>query len=145
MDEIERSDPAGCLLPSYLKGDPKRGYDWESSSEAASDLSKVLPTDHTRLSAKLDATLKGKAILNLSGGADKLVPYGCGRAFYDYLKGAIGPGGWWANNGIVFDDRIFDGVGHSVSPAMIDTAVEFIGQFLAGDVGNKAGAGSSRI
>jgi len=145
LGEMERSDPAGHLLPSYLKADPKRGYDWETGSDEGRNLNKVLPTDYARLSSKLDATLKGKAILNLSGGADKLVPYGCGRVFFDYLKGAVGPGGWWTNNGVVFDDRRFDGIGHNVSPAMADAAVEFIGKVLSGEIGGKANAKASRI
>lgn len=145
VDEIDRSDPAGMLLPNYLKADPKRGYDWEKGSEAAKNVGTVLASDHDRLSAKLNATLKGKTILNLSGGADKLVPYSCGQIFFDYLRGAISPGGWWANNGIVFDDRVFEGVGHETAPAMAEAAVTFIGVVLAGEFGGKGVVKKSRI
>lgn len=142
---MDNSDPAGMLLPNYLKADPNRGYDWEKGSEAAKNVGKVLASDHDRLSKKLNATLKGKVILNLSGGADKLVPYACGEIFFNYLRTAISPGGWWANNGVVFDDRIFESVGHEMTPAMAEAAVTFVSDVLAGEVGGKGGVKASKI
>ena len=59
-------------------------------------------------------TLGNKRILSLSGGADKLVPYRCGEPFLSWLKKAIGKGGWYEQGGVVFEDMVFDGVGHEV-------------------------------
>lgn len=145
MDEMDNSDPAGALLPNYLKADPQRGYDWEKGSEAVKNVGSVLASDYSRLSKKLNATLRRKIILNLSGGADKLVPYSCGEIFFDYLRKAIGPGGWWANNRVVFDDRVFEGVGHETTPAMAEAAVTFISDVLAGDIGGKGSVKASRM
>lgn len=113
---MRRADPAGKLLPSYLQA-PNDGS------------TKVLPGDYERLSAALDALLKGKTVFALSGGADKLVPYAEGKVFYDFLKSAIGgedKEGWWKGNNCVFVDRVYDGVGHETTAEMADDAVRFL-------------------
>ncbi len=141
---LEKSDPASALLPNYLKADPvRRGYDWEVSAKTAGV--KVLSNDYDRLRANLNKSLKGKVILNLSGGADKLVPYACGETFFRFLREASGPGGWWQTNDFVFDDRIFEGVGHETTPAMAEAAVTFIGDVLAGKVGNAGSVKGGKI
>ncbi|PGH16109.1 hypothetical protein AJ80_05324 [Polytolypa hystricis UAMH7299] len=83
----------------------------------------------------LSQSLAGKRILLLSGGSDKLVPYHRGEAFLTWLKKAISPdGGWFADGGVSLEDLIFEGVGHEVTPEMVDHAIEFIGEsLLAGD------------
>jgi len=140
---LEKSDPASVLLPNYLKANPtKRGYDWEVN-EQITDV-KVLSSDYDRLVERLNNSLKGKVILNLSGGADKLVPYACGETFFRFLREASEPDGWWKENEFIFDDRIFEGVGHEITPEMAGTAVTFIGDVLAGKVG-KVSVKSSRI
>jgi hypothetical protein len=135
---LEKSDPASALLPNYLKADPtKRGYDWEANAKATEV--KVLSSDYDRLAEGLNKSFKGKVILNLSGGEDKLVPYACGETFYRFLREASGPDGWWQKNEFIFDDRIFEGVGHEITPEMSETAVAFIGDMLAGKI-RKAGS-----
>ena len=71
-------------------------------------------------------TLQGKRILNLAGGADKLVPYKQSEPFLRWLKQAIGPNGWFQNGDVVLEDIVFDGVGHEMSPGMMDAASRFI-------------------
>jgi hypothetical protein len=72
--------------------------------------------------------------MNLSGGADKLVPYAQSETFMKFLKGAIDPEhGWWKNNGVVLDDRIYDGIGHECTLEMADAASQFISDVLAGE------------
>lgn len=137
---LEKSDPASALLPNYLKADPtKRGYDWEVNAEVTEV--KVLSSDYDRLAENLNKSLKGKVILNLSGAADKLVPYACGETFFRFLREASGPDGWWQKNEFIFDDRIFEGVGHEITSEMAKTAVTFIGNVLAG----KLCPGASRL
>ena len=70
--------------------------------------------------------LRGKRILNLAGGADKLVPYASGEGFLRWLKGAIGPEGMFADGEVVLEDMVFEGVGHEMSPGMVTEAVRFV-------------------
>ena len=142
---LEKSDPASALLPNYLKADPaRRGRDWEVIAKAT-DV-KVLSSDYDRLAENLNKSLKGKVILNLSGGADKLVPYACGETFFRFLREASKPGGgWWQENEFIFDDRIFEGVGHEITPEMAEVAVTFIGDVLASKIGKAGNVKSSKI
>ncbi|KAF2435400.1 hypothetical protein EJ08DRAFT_604289 [Tothia fuscella] len=135
VNAIVVSDPAGLLLPFEYKAPRNLQADeiLEPTSNAKAQHAKVL-----------DVTLKNKNILNLSGGADKLVPYSMSEPFLRFLKRAISPEGWWGDNGLVLDDRIFEGVGHESTPAMNAAAVSFITDALAGDVGRK-GVRESRI
>lgn len=128
VEEIGRSDPAGVFLPAEMK--------------APNIVQDVVPAPGLRLKIiqSLNAKLKGKRILNLSGGSDKLVPYACGETFVRFLKTAIDPSqGWWKNSGLVFEDRVFDGVGHEMTPEMAAVAVTFIGDSLAGLEGGHIG------
>ena len=141
---VEKSDPASALLPNYLKADPlRRGYDWEVNAKVT-DV-KVFSSDYDRLVEKLNKSLRGKAILNLSGGADKLVPYACGETFFTFLREASRHGGWWQDNEFIFDDRTFEGVGHEVTPKMIEVSVTFIGDVLASEIGKAGSVKSSKI
>lgn len=128
---INESDPAGVFLPAHLKAPAK---------PSSSDIEKSAHETNIRA-----WTLQGKKILNLSGGADKLVPYSCSKVFLDFLKSASGPRGVWKDADISLEDRIFEGVGHEATPAMLEAAVGFIGDTLvAGEEGGKGG-GRSRI
>ena len=69
--------------------------------------------------------LRGKRVLNMAGGADKLVPYGAGEGFLKWLKGAVRSGGAFEDGGVVLEDKVFDGVGHEMSPGMVTEAVRF--------------------
>lgn len=135
VDAVGVSDPAGLLLPNELKAPRSVG--------AAESLDPTLSAQ-VQTAKVLDGSLKNKTILNLSGGADKLVPYAMSETFLRFLKRAIGPGGWWKDNGLVLDDRVFEGVGHESTPAMNAAAVAFIGDALAGDIGRR-GVRESRI
>ena len=61
--------------------------------------------------------LKGKKVLCLSGGADKLVPYECNRRFLEELKGV---------EGVELVDRVFEGVGHECTPTMIEELAQWV-------------------
>lgn len=79
----------------------------------------------------LTRCLAGKKILNLSGGADKLVPYHRGEAILTWLKKAIAPGGWFADGGVSIEDIIFENAGHEVTPRMVEEAIRFIAETLS--------------
>jgi hypothetical protein len=129
VQAISQYDPAGFLLPSNLKAPVSltAGQSLDPSAAAQEQILQVL-----------NKNLAHKVIFNLSGGSDKLVPYACSAPFLSYLKRAISPEGWWKDNGLVLDDRIYEGVGHECTEKMLDDAVLFIGNVLAGEVGKRA-------
>ena len=118
IEAVERYDPAGLLLGEVSERSN------ESYEREPSEKQKI------RLMPIMKSSLQGKRILNLSGGADKLVPYKCGEPFLTWLKNAIAPGGWFEDGGLEMEDIIFDGVGHEMSPEMLREALRFIVETL---------------
>jgi pimeloyl-ACP methyl ester carboxylesterase len=130
VDWVEKTNPAGKLMPIEIQAvlmpplaDPKP----ESLSPA------LLVTGYK---IRLNRTLKGKAVLNMSGGKDKLVPYSASKTFLDYLKAASQDGekGWWKNNQFTLEDIVFKDAGHEATPEMVATAVAFICGVVGGDI-----------
>ena len=64
--------------------------------------------------------------------------------FFSWFGKAIGPGGWFTDGGISFEDIIFHGVGHEATPKMIEQAIRFIGETLASGE-DKGGLKVSRV
>jgi pimeloyl-ACP methyl ester carboxylesterase len=132
LAEVRKTDPAGLLLPTNWQAYATVNDVVPSSSRTRDQIRELL---HLRLA--------DKKILNLSGGADKLVPYAQSEIFLRFIKAAIEPGeGWWKNNHVVLDDRIFDGVGHETTREMADVAVSFVGDVLAGEVKQQQSSGT---
>lgn len=131
---VDNSDPAGLFLPK----------EWKGPNVVSAAIASIVPTASVQASTAsiLNSTLQNKRILLQSGGADKLVPYACGEPFLRFLKTATGS--WWKNNGLVLDDRVYEGVGHETTPLMAKEAMEWIGDVLAGDI-RVAGVKESRI
>jgi hypothetical protein len=139
IDSIDNTDPAGVFLPPGAKATGLAFPLAALPNEAALE-----PLGRSRQQGvvRLNRSLKGKAVLNLSGGADKLVPHACAEPFFAYLKRARE--GWWKDGKeFWFEDRVFDGVGHAVSPDMAEAAVRFVGDIVAGDIKVES-AGMSR-
>ena len=124
VELTKRYDPAGLLFSQLnepsLAGPVHNGPVREPTEDEKRALRPIL-----------QRTLAGKRLLNLAGGADKLVPYHRGEPFLTWIKKAIGPHGWFADGKISLDDRQFEGVGHEVTPPMLDAAIQFIGETLA--------------
>ena len=114
VQAVEKSDPAGFFLG------PLRVRDIQMYDEIPSE------TELKRLIPLMKSTLQGKRILNMAGGADKLVPYECAKPFCGWLKRAVASNGWFANGSVEFVDVVFEGVGHAMSPAMANEANRFI-------------------
>ncbi len=137
VEAIRKYDPAG-LFWSQLKG-ARRGQE---------HLQEPSQEDKAQLVPLMARALGNKRILNLSGGADKLVPYKMSEPFVGWLKKAVGKGGWFEGGGVVFEDKIFDGVGHEVPYGMAVELVRFVGESLEGEremtVGKK-GRGQGRL
>lgn len=116
VEAVERYDPAGLLL-GKVTDRTEETYTREPTEE-----------EKQRLIPLMANTLQGKRILNLAGGADKLVPYKAGEPFLLWLKKAISKDGWFRDCGITLEDIVFDGVGHEMSPGMVKEVVRFIGE-----------------
>lgn len=114
LDAVEKYDPAGLL-----QGDVS------SRDEDIFDRN-LTDGEERRLLPIMKSSLQGKRILNMSGSADKLVPYKCGEPFLRWLKNATAPGGWFSGGGVVLEDLVFDGVGHDMSPSMVSEAHRFV-------------------
>ena len=112
-EAVEEHDPAGLFL-GEIKSRDDDVYDRNPT---------VL--EQKRLLPLMKKSLQGKSILNLAGGADKLVPYKCGEPFLRWLKKAITSNGWF-EGGLIFEDIVFDGVGHDMSPEMVKEAHRFV-------------------
>ena len=114
---IESYDPAGVLL-GHVANRTDDVYERQPNEE---DKRRLLP---------LIGKLHGKRILNLSGATDKLVPYAQSKPFLEWFKNSLKPAGWLAEEEIVLKDLVFEGVGHDMSPAMLNEAVHFIAESL---------------
>ncbi|KAK3062513.1 hypothetical protein LTS18_003914 [Coniosporium uncinatum] len=124
VEAVKASDPAGLLMRYSLAA---RGA--IAGAEGGLDAA-----EHVRLRPLFEKHLRGKKILVMSGGADKLVPYECGQPFYSFLKKAVGPGGWFTGQGVVFEDLVYEGVGHAVDPRMADRSMAWVGEVLTGEL-----------
>jgi len=121
VEAVRKSDPASSLWSGS-------GLNWRPGQEhlhdepTAEDKEKVVPL--------MARCFGNKRILNLSGGSDKLVNYSHSKPFLDWLKKAIGKGGWFEGGGLYLEDIVYPGVGHEVPPAMVDAMVKFVNQTL---------------
>ncbi|KAI8930927.1 hypothetical protein NX059_011942 [Plenodomus lindquistii] len=120
LDAIAQYDPAGLLLPGSF------------NPTSPADNVALSPVQLDRFKNILAQRLKGKQILNLSGGADKLVPYAAGEPFLRVFKQVVE-----SEKGldIVFEDVVFEGVGHAFPREMADKATTWICGVLGRDEG----------
>jgi len=111
---IAQYDPAGLLLPNIYNA---TGADAEIG-KATLDRFTVLARER----------LQGKHILNLSGKADKLVPYAAGEPFLNVFKQVLKED---PSLNVGFEDVLFDGVGHAFPHSMAEKSSEWICGLLA--------------
>ena len=114
LEAVEKNDPAGLLLGELRVRDD--GVYSRGPTDA--ELKRLIPA--------MKSSLQGKRVLNMSGGADKLVPYKCGAPFLKWLKNAIAPNGWFSEGNFLLEDIVFDGVGHDMSPGMVKEIHRFV-------------------
>ena len=119
VEVVEKYDPAGMLSGEVVKA---RGDDFFNRD----------PTDEekARLRSLMEKMLRGKRILNMAGGEDRLVPYKCSEPFLRWLKNAIARDGFFADGDVVLKDVVFEGVGHEMSPPMVEEAHRFVVETL---------------
>lgn len=133
VEAVKQYDPAALFWSQLKAARPGQEHLHEVSHE-----------DKAALASLMARTLGNKRILNLSGGADKLVPYRCGEPFLSWLKKGTGEGGWFEAGGVVFEDMVFEGVGHEVPHAMAVELVRFVGESLEGELEMVVGKKGSR-
>ena len=114
VDAIERWDPAGLFSKEL------------GSSTGSDSLHQPSEEEQNRLVPLMRRCLQGKRILNLAGGADKLVPYKHSEPFLAWLKKAIARNGWFGDGGVLLEDVVFDGVGHEMSEGMVKEVLRFL-------------------
>ena len=122
--DVERRDPAGLLLPLSANA----GSLPPLATPKPDALRPLLVRNAVQ---RLNKTLGGKAVLNMAGGKDKLVPYDCSKPFLDYLKGGLRE--WW-KGGMYLEDRVFGGTKHECTDKMVREAARFIGDVVNGKI-----------
>ena len=138
IEAVKQADPAGLIwsLP---------GLNWQKDQEHLH--ANLTDEERQVLQPVMSRCFGNKRILNLSGGADKLVPYAHSKPFVDWLKTVSGKGGWFEGSGLVVEDIVFDGVGHEVPSRMVDEMVRFVRESLEDEKvgGMEAGGGAARL
>ena len=86
----------------------------------------ISDAEQSRLRGIFDERIRGKKLLLCSGGDDTLVPYANAKPFVTMLKEAVGEKGWYRDGGVELDDRVYEGIGHRFSAAMVEDAVRFL-------------------
>lgn len=117
---VRQYDPAGLVLGTLLEHSPRRRQRQEHMYD---DLTQQ---EQGVLLPLMSKTLGNKRIMNISGGADKLVPYLMGKPFLDWLKKVCGSGGFFENGGLHFEDVIIPTAGHEVPPEMVAYMERFL-------------------
>ncbi|KAI9881526.1 MAG: hypothetical protein M1830_000089 [Pleopsidium flavum] len=137
VEAVEKWDPAALLMRELSSVTGNDGPHEPSEEEKR------------RLVPLMKCCLQGKRILNLAGGADKLVPYKCAEPFLTWLKRAIAEDGLFKDSGVLLEDIIFEGVGHEMSEGMVKEVLRFVQDTLAPvDVdrdGRESGSKSSKM
>lgn len=124
VEALDKYDPAALLMAEMKITD--EDYTREPTEK-----------EKTKLLPLMREHLQGKRILNMAGGADKLVPYRMSEPFLKWLKKAIGPNGWFSGRDVYLEDKVYEGAGHEMTPAMLQDAVQFIVDSTARECGGK--------
>lgn len=121
VDAVGRYDPVGIFMGHFQ---PRTNANYTRT---------LSNHDKKKLIITMKNLLNGKRILNLAGGADKMVPYKFTVPFIRWLKDAVGPSGISGDGGTVVEDIAFDGVGHEMTPGMAKEVVRFVMESLDKD------------
>lgn len=118
VEAVERYDPAGMLLGS-LRDRTNATY---VTSPSQAEQRRIVPL--------MTQSLSGKRILNLAGGADKLVPYRCAEPSLNWLKVSTSSSGWFSRGKFHIEDHVFEGVGHQMTIEMAEETMKFVATTL---------------
>jgi hypothetical protein len=129
VETIKNFD-AAQLIMGKAYSDPEAGVDEK---------------ERERLRGFYEERLKGKRLLVVSGGADKMAPYSRSEPVISFLKGAVGKeGGWWRGGGIEIKDVVFPGVKHELTMGMVGESVEYILESVERGSGGASGESAGR-
>ncbi|EQB54216.1 hypothetical protein CGLO_05978 [Colletotrichum gloeosporioides Cg-14] len=109
------------LVAACLRHDPK-GILFGTGPVPTSAVAEA--AEQQRLRGLLDARVRGKKFLVCSGGDDKLVPYSKAKPFVDFFEEATRT--WYVDGGVVFENIVYEGVGHAFSEGMIEDSCRFL-------------------
>ena len=123
LEAIDKHDPAGTITRGLYDLNPSRNFIELFRNPNAQSL----------MEARLRQKVQGKAFLSLSGADDKLVPYRCSEGFVDWLSDTVTTRGVAAK--FDFQNKVFEGVGHALSPDMAKEVDRFVVAFLSGSQG----------
>ena len=118
LEAVEKYDPTRFLLGELSSGN-NGFYDRQPSEN-----------EKKRLLPLMKSSFQGKRILNLAGGADKLVPYRCGEQILRWLKKSTAKEGWFGDGNVTVEDIVFEGVGHELSLGMAKELNRFVADTL---------------
>jgi pimeloyl-ACP methyl ester carboxylesterase len=119
LETVSKYDPAAFLLGNLVGNGPTK----------AASLPDLSPEEKEQVRPRLNH-LKGKRILNLSGTADKLVPYRTSDPFLSWLKRAVAPDGWFGDGCVHLEDLRFEGTAHDFTPAMMSEVLRFVDESM---------------
>lgn len=117
LEAVRNYDPAGQLV----------GIDSKKEERL---LREPTPDERDAIMPTMHRAFQGKKILNMAGGADKLVPYSNAEPFLAWLKRATAEGGFFSDGGLRIEDVVFEGVGHAFSPGMAERLNGFLIEIL---------------
>lgn len=120
LDAIAQSDPA-ALLTGHNK----------SSDIEFKEYNAAIEVESSRLQQM--RKLRGKKILSISGGADKLVPYSCVQPFLAWLQQAVSKEGCLSNDGISLRLVLEKDTGHEMTPNAAVEVTRFVTEILTED------------
>lgn len=120
MTAVQRSDPAGVLFNMIPRGAV------DQLDDRVHHCSDHVVAGNKALMTLSSRHLRGKRILNLSGGADRLVPYNASKPFLDRIKEMVNQSSVEDQDNLCLVDTIVPGVKHQVCPAMVEYAEKFL-------------------
>ncbi|GJC79713.1 hypothetical protein ColLi_02551 [Colletotrichum liriopes] len=124
------------LVASCLRHDPK-GILFGTGAVPASAGS-LSGDERGRLRGVLDGLRLGnKKFLVCSGAEDKLVPYKMSEPFVDFFAGAVET--WYAGEGVVLENKVYEGIGHAFSEGMVEDSLRFLVDAVAAKDGSQGG------
>lgn len=121
-----------CLMDEVCRYDPARLFDVDGSWREAD------PDKRRSLLPLMEKHLQHKKIYCQFGAKDKLVPFGCSEPFLRWLQHAVAPGGWFDGHNVLLKPEVFEGVGHAMTPEMVDQAVSFLVRSLDNATGRQS-------
>ena len=118
---VERHDPASMTLVAGPLDSTARDFFAREPNQV----------ERENLRPFMYKTLKGKRLLNMSGGKDKLVPYRCSQPYVTWLENSMSSSGWLSDCGFTMENMIFDEVGHNMTADMAKNLNHFLVEALS--------------